>query len=422
MKQFNVLTLLSIALATAAIVVTQAAPYTVNGLIYDSNGNGNRGLTSDITQSGRTNLAVPGKMTASTTEINRSWATGTTPAFSWSREEWGIDVTADTTFTFANLPTDTNVVRYLKLSAIGNGTHQLTNTANTIIWHPTYPGILPLGTNDIVFQWQGGLLHGFLLDQLLAVDGLVAQINKRQTNVVIGSGLSLVNNTLSATATASEFDPSTTYVLYDDFISGSGAGDLVWTAQAINAGSVSSDSEGGHPSYIRYSTGVNNNGGYRTSKGVSSQLFGGGVTIAEANIRIPTLSDGTETFTVYFGWMDVEIGSAQGDAVYITYTHGANSGNWVANGVNATTASTSNLTGGPSANTWYRMRIVVAANGSSFEVFQNGTSIGTHSSNIPTGAGRSTGPRFGILKSAGTTARTMDIDYVFYKTTFTTPR
>lgn len=74
------------------------------------------------------------------------------------------------------------------------------------------------------------------------------------------------------------------------------------------------------------------------------------------------------------------------------------------------------------ANTWYRLRIVVNADGTSVAFYINGTLVATHTANIPTGTARLLGFGWLLIKSVGTTARTALIDYLQFAQTFTTAR
>jgi len=74
------------------------------------------------------------------------------------------------------------------------------------------------------------------------------------------------------------------------------------------------------------------------------------------------------------------------------------------------------------ANTWTRLRIEVNAAGSEVKFYIDGDLKSTISTNIPTGSGRELGCVASIIKSAGTTERTAQVDYVYSKVDFTTAR
>ena len=69
-----------------------------------------------------------------------------------------------------------------------------------------------------------------------------------------------------------------------------------------------------------------------------------------------------------------------------------------------------------------KLRIDVNAAGTSVVFYIDDVSVGTHTTNIPTGASRVFGNGVYLQKSAGGTSRTLDVDYLYMKTKFTTPR
>lgn len=166
---------------------------------------------------------------------------------------------------------------------------------------------------------------------------------------------------------------------------------------------------------IRLSTGTTNAGWAYIGDGnfANSVWLGNGETTIEWRAKLTTLSDGTETYTARAGLIDAGNGNGT-DGVFFRYTHGTNSGNWVlvARANNAETTTNSSIA---ASTSWVLLRIVVNAAGTSAEFFVNGTSAGTVASGLPTASGRDTAPCISIVKSAGTTARTMDVDYVYFK-------
>jgi hypothetical protein len=149
--------------------------------------------------------------------------------------------------------------------------------------------------------------------------------------------------------------------------------------------------------------------------------LGGNEAIFEWRIRIPTLSDATNNFTVRGGFMS-DMGGDAPNGVFWRYNHNTNSGNWqgVARTNNVETAT--NFATAPVTTGWQRLTIVINASGTSAEFFINGASIGTVTSNIPTASGRETAIGFGIIKTAGSTARLLLVDYVHFCMNFTSQR
>ena len=156
-------------------------------------------------------------------------------------------------------------------------------------------------------------------------------------------------------------------------------------------------------------------GGYSISgDNANGYLFGGLAWELYAAVKIPTLSDGTETFAARIGFGD-NVSGDHTDGAY--FQHDNSTTNWI--GKTANNSSRTTASGGSSVGVtagWNYLRISVASDGSlvTFYVWSGGAwvSIGTSSTNIPTVAGREFSFVATIVKSAGTTARTLSLDVV----------
>lgn len=153
--------------------------------------------------------------------------------------------------------------------------------------------------------------------------------------------------------------------------------------------------------------------------------FGAAEYTSISRIRITTLSDGTETFETVFGYADTSTITPV-DGCYFRYSHTVNSGKFeaVCRSNSVETGSTLDTGIAVVAGTWYTLKAVVNAAATSVQFFINGTSVGTITANIPTGGGsRVVGwhPAM-LLKSAGTTARTVDVDYVAQQVVYAVAR
>lgn len=131
---------------------------------------------------------------------------------------------------------------------------------------------------------------------------------------------------------------------------------------------------------------------------------------------IPILSDGTETFEYYGGWMDDITGSANiVDGIYFSYTHSVSSGQLVFNCENNNTKST-DVGASPItlvAGTEYNWDITVI--GGVASIYINGTLLTTISTNIPDDdTNRITSAGDVIIKSAGTTSRSVYVGRLQY--------
>jgi hypothetical protein len=173
--------------------------------------------------------------------------------------------------------------------------------------------------------------------------------------------------------------------------------------------------------YVSYSTGT-------TTTGSASRLLGGTTspnTISwgssshrwryEAVFRIPTLSNGTDTFLFLCGFTDSTTAEAV-DGAYIKLDSNTDTEFQCVTSSNSTRTTTDSAVTAASG-TWYRV-VIQSTNDTSvdFYIVTEGTALPstptiTNTTNIPTGTARAT--QFGVMvvKSAGTTARTAEISF-----------
>ena len=142
-----------------------------------------------------------------------------------------------------------------------------------------------------------------------------------------------------------------------------------------------------------------------------------GMILYDAIVAIPTLPDGTQTFGVAVGLLDVANNVDQTDGCYFRLTTA--SANFQAITSSNSTRTTTDTGFAPSAGQFYRLKIV-AINATEVRFYISTQSINctadmtlvaTNTTNIPTGAGREMGAGLGIVKTAGTTARTLRYQY-----------
>ncbi len=215
--------------------------------------------------------------------------------------------------------------------------------------------------------------------------------------------------------------------IFEDFMGGDLANGQPFISGTTGAGAdVATDTTAGtaaHPGICDLATGTTNAGAAAIlTKSTSSILLGGGVVTWEAVVNIPTVSDGTETFTVRTGLLDSGTAEAT-DGVFFRYTHSVNSGKWQGVCRSNSTETTVDTGSTVVAGTWVRLTAVVNAAGTSVQFYVNGVAAGAAvTANIPTGTGRETGAGSMILKSAGLTARSFQVDYQSLEIVFTTPR
>jgi len=145
--------------------------------------------------------------------------------------------------------------------------------------------------------------------------------------------------------------------------------------------------------------------------------LGQGVTTVEGKIRVPTLSTVSEEFDIFFGFSDNAAVVNPTNLVAFVYDRNS-SVNWRYITGNGTNTSNNSTTAVP-ANTWTRLKVEVNAAGNSVTFYIDGTSIGTVATTIPT---TELYVNYGIYKSAGSTNRNADVDYIAQQIDLTTPR
>ena len=171
-------------------------------------------------------------------------------------------------------------------------------------------------------------------------------------------------------------------------------------------------SDANHPGVCRATTGTTTTGRSGLGSGSTDQVvLGSGEVRFCAIVKVTTLSNATENFVVHAGLIDTLTGTSV-DGVYFEYNHGTNAGDWTAMvRSNSVTQLSQDLNSAVATGTWYKLEIVTNAAGTSTDFKIDGTTVHTFAGTHPTGTARATGFAVLIRKTAGTTARTMDIDY-----------
>jgi hypothetical protein len=208
-----------------------------------------------------------------------------------------------------------------------------------------------------------------------------------------------------------------------------GGNDIIATNSGTGAGTNNvSTGASNRVGLVRSTTGTTATG--RTSPGTSSTAcaFGGGTWAYEIEIKLAALSTVAQRYQLVIGFHDVQNASNQVDAIAFVYDEGgvstgsAASANWQTL-TSSNSTRTWTTTGTAVAAGWTNLRIEVNAAGNSVTYYVNGTAMGvSHTTNIPTGTARVAGFGYLMIKSIGTTASTMDVDYLFCESDFTTNR
>lgn len=139
---------------------------------------------------------------------------------------------------------------------------------------------------------------------------------------------------------------------------------------------------------------------------------------SEARIRIPTLSDGTNTFGIEFGWTSSTNPVPSADGYYFRYNSATSTKfDCIVGNNGALQISDSAIT--VNAATFYKLRLFVDEVNTSAKFYVNDSLVATITTGFP-GSTRDYGPFIGIVKSAGTTARQLEVDFVNRWTLMTT--
>ncbi|MGL4490547.1 MAG: hypothetical protein ACRCU5_14005, partial [Rhizobiaceae bacterium] len=159
-----------------------------------------------------------------------------------------------------------------------------------------------------------------------------------------------------------------------------------------------------------------------TSPVFTALELGQGAAKFVSRLRLLTLSDATNTWTLRTGFIDSSTAEST-DGVFFRYTNGVNTGKFqaVTRSNNVETAVDTGITA--ALTTTYKMEVEVNAAGTSAVFKINGTVVATIATNIPTGNGREVGYGLFVLRSVGTVAvNSYIVDYLLADVTFTTAR
>lgn len=184
-----------------------------------------------------------------------------------------------------------------------------------------------------------------------------------------------------------------------------------------------------HQGIISLSTNVSATGraGIGTSTGTTNptMILGGGRIVLENLVRVTTLSTGSERFQFLSGFSATNNSTSISNGVLFAYDEGGvsngstASANWqvatMASNVRSWTTTSVAVTAGQ----WYKLTAIINAAGTSVDFYIDDVLVKTETTNIPTLA---VGIMTQLYKSVGTTARTVDVDYISFKQKFTTVR
>jgi len=259
----------------------------------------------------------------------------------------------------------------------------------------------------------------------LAVDGTGVKF----PTVDAVNGLSFIDKFKRGVQYFTDFDnTASTTPNFAAFVSGTGADTRRTVIPVPNATT-------NQIGFAQYQTGTTATG-YAThiNEGfVASQLFfGGGAWVFETFVNVETLSDATNRFRFVAGFGTSPANGAETNGAFFTYDEGGTingtiaSPNWQLETCVAGVRTLTTTSVAVTAGAWTKLRIEVNAAATSVAFYINGTLAATHTTNIPTWVSAATPRGFNvkqsIVKTIGTTNRSVFCDYLGYENRLTTPR
>lgn len=151
---------------------------------------------------------------------------------------------------------------------------------------------------------------------------------------------------------------------------------------------------------------------------IQTTCLGFGSVYFEAAIYLSVISVTGQTALTRIGFHNSTTNVLPTNGIY--FTNATADGAWVIVTVSSSSTSSTTTAVVPSANTWYRMGILINSNATLVTYYVNGVSIGTQSSNIP--ASYTCGPCFTQVKTGGTNASKLVVDYCYYNLTYNSSR
>jgi len=312
--------------------------------------------------------------------------------------------------------------RYYK----GNGTG-LTNDIYLPLWN-NY-SLIPIPNNSTLLS----------LNNITGIDDNACTGTDKVSNVTINNGnLQIVCSTDqtggvgASSSSDADYNRSTDFTFFEPFIINNAietgeVGIMNWN-YVVQGGSVTANSpvSGNHPGQIRMSTLAV--GGSNATVDLGQlwvfDSYTGNITY-EWVFNLTTASINTNNYTLVMGFGDnLALVTTPVDGIYFMHntTIGASgvTTNWTAV-TSSNSVRTHNITNIPVVGGyWTKMKIELRNESSVNKVYFyiNNTLVAINQQNIPQGSARATGLVFTLRKNGGLTARTLDLDYVYFNQKF----
>lgn len=214
---------------------------------------------------------------------------------------------------------------------------------------------------------------------------------------------------------------------YTDFQWNSAASQDGWLiTSASGAWSIVAPTSSNRPGVIQLSTSTSSTANPNAIDNLSMMYLGGGAVAIEFGLRLNTaIPDVTDDYDVWFGLGDTTSGFAQTDGVYFFLDRPTHATDWQIAVAKAGSRTTGGTGVAASNGTWRRFRIEVNADATSVAFYIDGNQVSGSpltGANIPNTSSNLLGKIMAMVKTAGTSARTVQVDYVELTQAFTTPR
>lgn len=220
--------------------------------------------------------------------------------------------------------------------------------------------------------------------------------------------------------------------VFDDFLAGTATGvstlgNLRWTIFEGGTGNVTQPSANTDNLHIGVGNLAVSAVSDIASLAIADIRLGGGQFIIEMLVRVGALGTGTQNYVLQCGLGNNEtVTTDPTNGLFFEYSQ-AGSTLWrvknTASSTTTTTASTVTVT----ANSWYKLKMIINAAGTSVQYYISpagggiATLMATVTTNIPTST-TNIRPFFKIRKTVGATADSFDVDYFQMNVAFTTLR
>ncbi len=223
-----------------------------------------------------------------------------------------------------------------------------------------------------------------------------------------GSDFQFFRTGIGGAPVLSSYQRSDEIDIWDDFLGVLGGTTGMWAASVVG-GTVTTTGTAAtnlRPGELDFASGSGTTDRISYRANVGYVIFGNGTYYWGSYQCVPTLSVVAQEYSLQIGFCDTVNAVDSTDGAYFAYDRLTAGDFWEA--VTANSGARTKTTGsvGIVAGQYYKLEIVANAAGTSIAFKVDGTTIATHTTNIPTGTGRGAGPGFMMNKSAGSSAIT----------------